>query len=61
MYSKILETYLEQMENLKDEIQGLFKEFYMGSRELWVECLQKMTGEMKTYEIDELEIECYHK
>lgn len=53
MYSKILETYLEQMENLKDEIQGLFKEFYMGSSGLWVECLQKMTGEMKTYQIDE--------
>ena len=38
MYSKILETYLEQMENLKKEMEGLFKEFYVGSSRLWVEC-----------------------
>lgn len=61
MYSKILETYLQQMENLKKEMEGLFQEFYLGSSGLWVECLQGVAGEIKTYEIDQLEIECYHK
>lgn len=42
-------------------MEGLFKEFYLGSSGLWVKCLEDMTAEIKKYEIDEYEIECYHK
>lgn len=36
MYSKILVTYLEQMESLKKEIEGLFKSFYIEASGIWV-------------------------
>lgn len=34
-------------------MEGLFKEFYLGSTGLWLQSLDGMTAEMRQYGIDE--------
>lgn len=61
MYNKILNNYLDQMEELKNAASQVFNQHYMGATALWISCCEDMHKQMNSFEVNEEEIEDFYK
>lgn len=49
------------MEGLQYEAKSLFERYYLGAAELWVKCCEDLKEEMKTYKVNDDDIEDFYK